>query len=202
MGAFRTFPESVLNTIYQARASSTRCLYALKWSIFSTWCTTRGTDPVVCDISLILSFLHELLETQRSPSTLKVYVAAIVDSHTPIDGKLVGRNNLVARFLKGSRRLILPCPAYSVEGTEEPSIWAAKICWPSSPDAKNHSATSSSIGKIYGRYAGAKIVLILGSSWNQGDNSLGTSYFGARPGVESTLPCQGVENWYWAFRSF
>ncbi len=44
----------MLNTISQARAPSTRRLYALKLSVFSTWCTTRGANPVVCDISLIL----------------------------------------------------------------------------------------------------------------------------------------------------
>ncbi len=79
-------PENVLNTISQVKAPSTRCLYALKWSVFSTWCTSRGADPEVCDISLILSFLQELLEKGRSPSTLKVYVAAIAASHAPIDG--------------------------------------------------------------------------------------------------------------------
>ncbi len=46
-------PESVLNTISQARAPSLRRLYVLKWTVFSAWCTTRGADPVVCDISLI-----------------------------------------------------------------------------------------------------------------------------------------------------
>ncbi len=47
-------PENVLNTISQARAPSTRRLYALKWSVFSAWCTNRGADSEVCDISLIL----------------------------------------------------------------------------------------------------------------------------------------------------
>ncbi len=103
-------PENVLNTISPVRASSTRRLYALKWSVFSTWCTNRGADPEVCDISLILSFLQELLEKGRSPSTLKVYVAAIAASHAPIDGQSVGRNNLVVHFLKGSRRLNPPRP--------------------------------------------------------------------------------------------
>ncbi len=46
-------PDSVLNTISQARAPSTRRLYALKWSVFSAWCTTRSADPVLCDMSLI-----------------------------------------------------------------------------------------------------------------------------------------------------
>ncbi len=35
-------PESIQNTISQARAPSTRCLYALKWSVFTAWCSTRG----------------------------------------------------------------------------------------------------------------------------------------------------------------
>ncbi|KAI2662214.1 ORF V: Enzymatic polyprotein [Labeo rohita] len=64
-------PEGVLNTISQARAPSTRRLYALKWSVFSTWCSTRGKNPASCDISVILSFLQELLDKGRSPSTLK-----------------------------------------------------------------------------------------------------------------------------------
>ncbi len=68
---------------------------------------------VLYDISLILSFLQELLEKGRSPSTLKVYVAAIASSQAPIDGQSVGRNNLVIRFLKGSRRLNPPRPAPS-----------------------------------------------------------------------------------------
>ncbi len=100
----------MLNTISQARTPSKRCLYALEWSVFSTFCTTCGTDPVSCDISLILSFLQELLEKGRSPSTLKVYVAAIAASHTSIDAQSMGRNNLVVCFLKGSRRLNPPHP--------------------------------------------------------------------------------------------
>ncbi len=73
-------PKNVLNTISQARSPSTRRLYALMCSVFSA----RGTDPVECDILLILSFLQELLEKGCSPSTLKIYVAAIAASHAPI----------------------------------------------------------------------------------------------------------------------
>ncbi len=31
----------------EARAPSTRCHYALKWSIFSAWCQDRDLDPVI-----------------------------------------------------------------------------------------------------------------------------------------------------------
>ncbi len=108
--------ESVLNTISQARAPSTIRLFALKWSVFSAWCTLRGAGPVLCDILLILSYLQELLEKGHSPSTLKVYVAAIEASHAPLDGQSVGRNNLVVCFLKGSRRLNSPALSPSRHG--------------------------------------------------------------------------------------
>ncbi len=59
---------------------------------------------------LILCFLQELLKKGHSPSTLKVYVAAIVVTHAPIHGQSVGWNNLVFRFLKGYSRLNSPHP--------------------------------------------------------------------------------------------
>ncbi len=72
-------PKSVLNTISQARAPSTRCLYALKWSVFSAWCTTHGADLVVCNILLILSFLQELLEKGRSPFFSNFFTFLAID---------------------------------------------------------------------------------------------------------------------------
>ncbi len=69
-------PERVLNTISEARAPSTRRLYALKWSVFSTWCLNRGENPSTSELAVVLSFLQELLDKGRSHSTLKVFVAA------------------------------------------------------------------------------------------------------------------------------
>ncbi|KAL0204548.1 hypothetical protein M9458_002566, partial [Cirrhinus mrigala] len=114
--------ESVLNTISQARAPSTRRLYALKWSVFSAWCSTHGEDPASCDISVILSFLQELLDKGRSPSTLKVYVAAITASHAPTAGQSVGRNNLVEVEPSSSPHYPYLGPLNGLEGTEGPSF--------------------------------------------------------------------------------
>ncbi len=69
-------PERVLNTFYEARAPSTRRLYALKWSVFSTWCLNRGENPSTSELAVVLSFLQELLDKGSSHSTLKVFVAA------------------------------------------------------------------------------------------------------------------------------
>ncbi len=103
-------PERVLNTISEARAPSTGRLYALKWSVFSTWCLNRGENPSTSELAVVLSFLQELLDKGRSHSTLKVFVAAIAAFHAPIAGQSVGRDNSVVRFLKGARRLNPPRP--------------------------------------------------------------------------------------------
>ncbi len=67
-------PPAVVETIIQARAPSTRQTYALKWSLFATWCSSLREDPRRCTIGVVLSFLQERLERRLSPSTLKVYV--------------------------------------------------------------------------------------------------------------------------------
>ncbi len=64
--------EHVLNMMAEARTLSTRRLYALKWSVFSAWCQDRDLDPVTSDVSMILSFLQEMLDKQRSLSTINV----------------------------------------------------------------------------------------------------------------------------------
>ncbi len=76
-----------------ARGPSTQRLYALKLSIFSTWCQDRDLDPVISDVSEVLSFLQEMLDKQRSSSTVKVYTAAIAAFHAPIAGRSVGRDS-------------------------------------------------------------------------------------------------------------
>ncbi len=103
-------PEQVLNTISEARAPSTRRLYALKWSVFSTWGLNRGENPSTSELAVVLSFLQELLDKGRSHFTLKVFVAAIAAFHAPIAGQSVGRDNSVVHFLKGARRLNPPRP--------------------------------------------------------------------------------------------
>ncbi len=61
---------------------------------------------------VVLSFLQELLDKGRSPSTLKVYIyiAAIAASYAPIAGQSLGRNTSAVRFLRGTKRLYPPLP--------------------------------------------------------------------------------------------
>ncbi len=103
-------PQEVALTITSARAPSTRRAYTLKWNLFVEWCCSHQEDPRRCSIRAVLSFLQQGLERRLSPSTLKVYVAAISAYHDPVEGKSVGKHNLVVRFLRGARRLNPPRP--------------------------------------------------------------------------------------------
>ncbi len=103
-------PREVALTITSARAPSTRRAYTLKWNLFVEWCSSHQEDPRRCSIRAVLSFLQQGLERRLSPSTLKVYVAAISAYHDPVEGKSVGKHNLVVRFLRGARRLNPPRP--------------------------------------------------------------------------------------------
>ncbi len=103
-------PQEVALTIASARAPSTRWAYALKWNLFVEWCSSHREDPRRCSIRAVLSFLQQGLERRLSPSTLKVYVAAISAHHDPIEGRSVGKHYLVVRFLRGARRLNPPRP--------------------------------------------------------------------------------------------
>ncbi|KAI2667881.1 ORF V: Enzymatic polyprotein [Labeo rohita] len=103
-------PQAVIETITQSRAPSTRQAYALRWGLFVDWCSSRGEDPQRCTITVVLSFLQEKLERRLSPSTLKVYVAAIAAYHDAVDGTSLGKHQLIVRFLRGARRVNPPRP--------------------------------------------------------------------------------------------
>ncbi len=60
--------------------------YALKWNLFVEWCSSHREDPRKCPIRVVLSFLQQGLERRLSPSTLKVYVAAMLLTMTPWTG--------------------------------------------------------------------------------------------------------------------
>ncbi len=68
----------VVEIILHSRAPSTRKVYALKWKVFASWCSDHLLDPVNCPVGTVLEFLQDRFTTGLAPSTLKVYVAAIV----------------------------------------------------------------------------------------------------------------------------
>ncbi|XP_034750411.1 uncharacterized protein LOC117958235 [Etheostoma cragini] len=94
-----------VDTLLSSRALSTRRMYGLKWDVFSAWCRGRMLDLVTCPVVQVLEFLQERFSAGLSPSTLKVYVAAISAFHSPSRDGSLGRLPLVVRFLCGTRRM-------------------------------------------------------------------------------------------------
>lgn len=107
---FRDLSPAVINTITQARAPSTIQLYALKCCVFTRWRASHGEDPQRCDLGAVLSFLQQGLEKRLSASTVKVYVTAIAANHDLVDGRSLGRHNLIVRILRGAQRVNPPRP--------------------------------------------------------------------------------------------
>ncbi len=102
------FSQAMIDTITQAKAPSMRQAYALKWGLFAEWCSSRREDPQRCSISMVLSFLQDMLEWRLPFSTLKVYVTAIVAHHDAVGGSYLEKHYLIARFPRGARRLNPP----------------------------------------------------------------------------------------------
>ena len=98
-------PQSVVSTIQGARAPSTQVAYAYRWGVFQSWCNVRQVDPLSCTAPDILCFLQDMLEVGKSPSTMRGMVAAIKAARGG-GHKLSERcGDLIARFLKGARRV-------------------------------------------------------------------------------------------------
>ncbi len=68
----------------------------------SLFCTGHSLDPSSCDVIHVLNFLQELLVKGRTPSMLKVYVAA---NHAPVADRSIWQNNLIVKFLRGAGKL-------------------------------------------------------------------------------------------------
>ncbi len=97
--------NEVVETILYSRAPSTRKLYALKWKVYTSWCSDHQLDRVNYPVSAVLEFLQDWFTAGLAPSTLKVYVAAISAYHIPLGGMSLGKDPLVSRFLRGTLRL-------------------------------------------------------------------------------------------------
>ncbi len=83
-------PTEVVENILHSRAPSTRKLYALKWKVFTSWCSDHQLDPVNCPVGTVLEFLQDRFTAGIALSTLKVSVAAISAYHIPSGGMSLG----------------------------------------------------------------------------------------------------------------
>ncbi len=92
---------------FEQRYSCPACR-RLKWNLFVDWCSPRREDSHRCLIAVVL-FPARWFGV-KAVSLHPQSVCCRYCRHDAVDGKSVGKNNLVNRFLRGARRLNPPCP--------------------------------------------------------------------------------------------
>lgn len=100
--------ERVVLTLQNVRATSMRSQYGYKWGVFQTWCLAHQADPTTCPMLIILQFLQDLFDEDKSTLILKVYLAAILACHVKIDSVFPGAHFLAGQFLKWVQSLWPP----------------------------------------------------------------------------------------------
>jgi integrase len=88
--------ERITQLAEEDRRPSTRRVYRSKWSLFASWCSDRGADPLPASEELLSAYLAERAETV-SLSTIRQDVAAVKWMHerrgleSPTEGAGIGR---------------------------------------------------------------------------------------------------------------
>ncbi len=187
-------PLVVVNTLTSAWAPSTRHSYRPKWKLFVEWCSSHQEDPLRCPIRIVLFFLQDGLERRLSPSTLKV--ATIATHRDSVDGKSVGKHDLVIRFLRGARWLNVAPIAFPTRSTR-PSVIHTHCTDVPSPQLLYHRcmAGAQSLGssaKNWCPFCGA------GCAWRVTFEWLGSrarSHYVSQSDVTSPFPSSGNEGY-------
>ena len=96
-GLSSTAVELLSNSVKTSTAKSYNC----SWSIWSRWCVKRQSNPILCPINEILTFLAEQYSEGKEYRTINVLRSAISSTHAHVDNKPVGQHPLVVRLMKG-----------------------------------------------------------------------------------------------------
>ena len=96
------FSPEVVDTIQGDIRQSTKEVYSRRWSVFANWCAERSVDPCTASISQICAFLQNQFNKGVAYGSLAVFRSAISKFHKGLNGKPVGQNMQICRFLKGA----------------------------------------------------------------------------------------------------
>lgn len=109
-GLSSTAVELLSNSVKTSTAKSYNC----SWSVWSRWCDKRQSNPILCPINEILTFLAEQYSEGKEYRTINVLRSAISSTHTHVDDKPVGQHPLVIRLMKGISISRPPQPRYKM----------------------------------------------------------------------------------------
>ena len=93
--------EEATDLMLNSWRSKTNRSYDSLFSKWSSWCTTRYSDPISGPINEVLNFLAKLYKDGYQYSSINSYRSAISSVHEKIDGYNIGQHPLVTRLIKG-----------------------------------------------------------------------------------------------------
>lgn len=95
--------EAARGYVAASKAPATRRAYAQGWRAFSSWCASKGLEPMPAHPNTLALYAAELAQAGRKPSTVEKAVSAVVAAHGAA-GHLSPRTEAVAATLSGIRR--------------------------------------------------------------------------------------------------
>ena len=108
------FSQKVSDILLSSWRKKTASQYESAWKAWSGWCSEREINPFSTTLENILEFLADLFYKGFKFRTLGVYRSAISSNHETVDGFVIGKHPMMAKFMKGVFSLRPPEPKYFV----------------------------------------------------------------------------------------
>ena len=108
------FSQKVSDILLSSWRKRTASQYESAWKAWSGWCSEREINPFSTTLENIFEFLADLFHKGFKFRTLGVYRSAISSNHETVDGFVIGKHPMMAKFMKGVFSLRPPEPKYFV----------------------------------------------------------------------------------------
>ena len=108
------FSQKVSDILLSSWRRKTASQYESAWKAWNSWCSKREIDLFSTTLENILEFLADLFYKGFKFRTLGVYRSAISSNHETVDGFVIGKHPVMAKFMKGVFSLRPPEPKYFV----------------------------------------------------------------------------------------
>ena len=95
------FSQKVSDILLSSWRKKTASQYESAWRAWSGWCSEREINPFSTTLENILEFLADLFYKGFKFRTLGVYRSAISSNHETVDGFVIGKHPMMAKFMKG-----------------------------------------------------------------------------------------------------
>lgn len=147
----RGFPNSVVKLLFVSTRDATTIAYQSAWKSWCNCCSQRCSNPLPCDLHIVLEYLAYLSHYGKAYFTIYIHRSMLSVTLPSIDGFPLGKIPLVKQLMKGCFNYHPPAPKYS-------SMWDPDVL----PQLMTQSGDKSSLNfKILSRKVMNSLALAL-----------------------------------------